>query len=110
MESFSTGAPKVLHQGIFLPLTLLGWPLGSDAGSPSLEWSNSALHLGKCCCLLPVGCVVMAGLLGWEGEEMGSLALIGSCGAAVKRPVRDMLPVSKCMGYMNIPRALWGQA
>ena len=52
----------------------------------------------------------MAGLLEWEGEEMGSLELIGSCGAAVRRLVRDMFPVSKCMGYMSIPRALWGQA
>ena len=54
--------------------------------------------------------MVVTGLLGWEGEEMGSLELIGSCGAAIRRPVRDMLPVSKCVGYTSIPRALWGQA
>ena len=48
--------------------------------------------------------------LGVEGEEMGSLELIGSCAAAIRRAVRDMLPVSKCMGYISIPRALWGQA
>ena len=54
--------------------------------------------------------MVVAGLLGWKGEEMGSPELIGSFGAAVKRLVRDMLPVSKCMGYMSIPRALLGQA
>ena len=41
---------------------------------------------------------------------MGSLELIGRCGAAIRRPVRDMLPVSKCMGYMSIPRASLGQA
>ena len=54
--------------------------------------------------------MAVAVLLGWEGEKMGSLELIGSCGVAVRRPVRDMLPVSKCMGYMSIPRALLGQA
>ena len=53
---------------------------------------------------------MVVGLLGWEGEEMGSLELIGSCGVAIRRPVRDMLPVSKCMEYMSIPRASWGQA
>ena len=49
----------------------------------------------------------MVGLLGWEGEEMGSLELIGNCGVAISRLVRDMIPVIKCMGYMSIPRALW---
>ena len=52
---------------------------------------------------------MVAGLLGWEGEEMGSLELIVSCGVAIRRPVRDMFPVNKCMGYISIPRASWGQ-
>ena len=54
--------------------------------------------------------MVVAGLLGQEGEKMGSLELIGSCRVVIRRPVKDMLPVSKCMGYMSIPRASWGQA
>ena len=78
---------------------------GADRGVSS-KHSNSI----SCCCLLPVGCMAVVGLMGWEGEEMGSLELVGSSGAAIRRSVRDMLPVSKCMGYMSIPRASWGHA
>ena len=44
--------------------------------SASLEGSNSTSCPGKSCCLVPVECVTVAGLLGQEGEEMGSLGLI----------------------------------
>ena len=40
---------------------------------------------------------------------MGSLEPIGSYGVVIRRPVRDMFPISKCMGYMSIPKASWGQ-
>ena len=91
-------------QRILLPL--LGW----DMGSPSPEGSNSASHPGRCCHFVPVECVVVEGFLGQEGEGKGSLDLIVSCRAIIKRLVRDMFPVNKCMGYINTPRALLGQA
>ena len=53
---------------------------------------------------------MVEGLLGWEGERRGYLELIFSCRVAIRRLVRDMLPVSKCMENISIPRALLGQA
>ena len=79
----------------------LGSSLGWDMGSPSPKGSNSTSHSGKCCCLALVDCIVVEDLLGWKGEGMGSLKLIVSCGAAIRRPVRDMFPVNKCMGYIS---------
>ena len=52
----------------------------------------------------------MVGLVEWEGKGMGSLRLVVCCGAAARIPVRDMFPVSNCMGYISMPRDSVGQA
>ena len=83
---------------------------GWDMGSPSPKVSNSTSHLGECCCLVLVECVAVAGLLEQEGEGMGSLNLIVSCGVPIRKQVRDMFPVTKCMRHISTPRALLGEA
>ena len=55
-------------------------------------------------------CATIVGLVEQEGEGMGSLRLMVCCQAAVRRPVRDMFPISNCMGYISIPRDSAGQA
>ena len=84
--------------------------MGCDAGS-SPDRSNPILHPGKLCgCFVPVECAAMVSLVEWEGEGMGPLRLMVCCGAAIRRPVRDMFPVSYCMGYISMPRDSVGQA
>ena len=53
---------------------------------------------------------MVADLLGWQGEGMGSHNLMISGEVAIRGLVRDMFPVSKCMGYISFPRSSLGQA
>ena len=83
---------------------------GCDAGS-SPDQSNPILYLGEQCHhLVPVECVTIVDLSGWEGEGMGPLGLIVCCGVAIRKAVRDMFPVNKSMVYINTPRTSMAQA
>ena len=84
--------------------------MGCDVGL-SPDWSNPVLHPGEPCGhLVQVECDAMVGLAEWEGEGMGPLRLMVCCRVAIRRPVRDMFPVSNCMGYICMPRDSAGQA
>ena len=77
----------------------------------SPDQSNPVLCPGKLCGHLVLAeCAAIVGLAKQEGEGMGPLRLMVCCGAAVRRPVRDMFPVSNCMGYIHMPRDSAGQA
>ena len=78
VKGFLAGTPQMFGQRILLLLPSMGQLPRAGYGFASPEGSNSASHPGKCCCLVPVECVAVAGLLGWEGEGMGSLDLIVS--------------------------------
>ena len=52
----------------------------------------------------------MGGLVEQEGEGIGPLRLVICYGVAVRRPLRDMFPISNCMGYISMPRDYVGQA
>ena len=52
----------------------------------------------------------MVGLSEHEGKGMGHLRLMVCCGVTIRRPVRDMFPVSNCMGYITTPWASMEQA
>ena len=113
------GLPYVLNQ-VRVPVEGLqmGAPKCSARGSSSLHLhggsslgqSGSASHPGECCHLALGECVAVVDLLGLQGEGMGSLNLMVSGKVSMRRLVRDMFPVSKCMGYISFPRASLGQA
>ena len=102
----------IIHPSRGSPSFHLCWgsSSGCDAGS-STDWSNPVSHPGKLCGHLVLAeSSTIVGLAEREGEEVGPFGLMVCCGVAIRRPVRDMFPVSNCMGYISMPRDSAGQA
>ena len=95
------GNPQMLCQRVFLPPPSLGQLSRVECrfSISSMIWI--CLTSRQVLLLSPRECVVLADLLGWQGEEMGSHNLMISGEVAIRGPVRDMFPVSKCMGYIG---------